>query len=787
MANRYEAYTIPQLRNMLEDKGYRTIIGVRTRADLINLLQEHDNKRPNIANPAFINQPNVPLQPITRKIEPVLAIQKMQLSPIFHMPIPSTGQILLGNTAELDNKPPYSPYRVRNFINTNKSFTRYGDYPFFNPLPYPSKIVFFLRWGEPITKRMLRSNIEIDGNIEIDPVGYCMLVDINTNMVSNLLTELGFSNLIVTEDVCYNLLWYIHVAKVDINILSNEDKAALSNMKDENLLTFLGPLYTGPRDTAALLFAAITGQSVYKPAIDNLPRYQKVKEYPAANAWYIAQLLYNITDKDNKIISPYGPYVHIAIQKANIIEEIMARVRHNNVEAFMTRYGMISNINDLRRHNVNLFDYFMHMIASYETVVTRGNYVPPIPDTDITLITNDDAIKLLAPYTVDELINFYEPIGTWTSRNKLIKIIRKNYVVDLLWTFRNRHCNNDDMINVIEGVHRRAIDKNNYDDLTLSYGVRGNYMCYQASELSASFRYDDNGIFQFYNPDWIPNTTQVVNRVFDIKSIKMLYKLLSDAGGISLPIKVLKEKISIGIAQSYDTNKLLAKLRNEYEEMPITQRKLVKLYLAWLFYYGMWLRFWKGPGNIWPLEWIAHENENRCGLVVRDSQTVIQQGVGNRIMVDAVNYPELTAWLNNLPLVDYNFRTKEARMATKNITTIKEILDPISKGMFCLADGSDKILRDAYFLITSILQIASDIELYDFLTIMLPVLYQYELNVVLWRLANRANEQPNDLKVLLERKQVLESPIPILAPLVINQIENTAHTDPNFIELIAFD
>ena len=103
-----------------------------------------------------------------------------------------------------------------------------------------------------------------------------------------------------------------------------------------------------------------------------------------------------------------------------------------------------------------------------------------------------------------------------------------------------------------------------------------------------------------------------------------------------------------------------------------------------------------------------------------------------------------------------------------------------------MANGSDLILRDAYFLITSIFRINN--QTFDgFLHAVLKSLYNYEYEVVMNRLRNHDNESPEDVKVLLDRQQVLLKQLPVLPPLLIREIEGTGHVDPQLGRLIRFD
>jgi len=42
-------------------------------------------------------------------------------------------------------------------------------------------------------------------------------------------------------------------------------------------------------------------------------------------------------------------------------------------------------------------------------------------------------------------------------------------------------------------------------------------------------------------------------------------------------------------------------LKRQYDSFTNNQKEIVHKYIAWLFMYSMWMRFWKGPGFPWPI------------------------------------------------------------------------------------------------------------------------------------------------------------------------------------------
>lgn len=52
-------------------------------------------------------------------------------------------------------------------------------------------------------------------------------------------------------------------------------------------------------------------------------------------------------------------------------------------------------------------------------------------------------------------------------------------------------------------------------------------------------------------------------------------------------------------------------LASEYEVMNENKKYIINLFITWVFLYGMWMGFWKGPGHPLPLRRIELDEENK--------------------------------------------------------------------------------------------------------------------------------------------------------------------------------
>lgn len=623
------------------------------------------------------------------------------------------------------------------------------------------------------------------------------------------MTALGFDGLTDTRDVYYNLMWYINAAPNAYGTgLSVAEMSYMATLTPAHLQSILGPRYRGPTDKASLLFAAISGKSSDRPDLRTIARYPKVATYPPAVVWELA-MQSGIFIEDNTTgvhyVSSYPPYVHVSLQVPTPTEEIMGEVNEANVNQMIQRYGV--GLPTLTPYNTpeKALDWFMTNLKTYPDTFIRPPNLPPPPA--LANMRHTQITEALRFYTNQEIVDAYEPTRTWDNRRTLIRdVSAEAEAKDPKWNWRVGHCNNDETDNVIEGDQHGNIDKNDPENPTISYGVQGNYRCYQLFELAASFREDENGIFHFTVPDWVddntlkllgrtaidPTTGQPLIREFSVASMKELRTQLARPPAKyakSPAVTELTTAINNGLAQLANANAAMQRLRNAYLAMTPTQQYLVRVYLAWLFLFGMWMRFWRGAPNPYPVRWVegggdyGGKGDVLCTTERRDEHVLLQLSLRSAIIDAYEKDPVLKPIIDDLPLVNYDFNTKEAAIATPNPKApyrVNDIVEPLQRGKFCEAHGSDLILKSSYYLATKILGLTTDAQLNAYLAEMYPYLKNLEQQVVNYHLEHikdptKARERVSMLEVRRNQLQRDDR----LPQFDTKNITRTGHTDPD--------
>lgn len=609
--------------------------------------------------------------------------------------------------------------------------------------------------------------------------------DINLAKINDILTEILESSWNDSIDVSYNLLWYLCISIDPYRTgLNKREISYLIKAKIDELNELVGDTYTGARDRASLIFTLLSGQII--PPVELTVRYNQIKQYKP-------NVIYNLTfgshngmiDHNQGTYSIQGPYTYLSLQPPSVIEQIISTIDDSqNIDKLIQKLG-IGPINNFRTMtNEDKLIYLQGDLSLYQNVFTRedGTQRPP----SLNGLNKDEILGIMSWYTNMELIDAYEPRGRWNSRYELIRLICSDVLDSGKWSIHSvLNCNNDHTINIITTELHGEVNKLDSEDPTLSYGIHKNYRCYQVSELDASFgEYD--GVFLFRVPDWSaseidPITRNPLIKEFSLDSIRQLKSLLENVSKEqnNYSVNELLGKINTGLDYMKSVAMQIRYLKQQLDGFTFEQRQTVELYLAWMFTYSMWMRFWKGPGNLWPLSKVNvrikfnRNRSQRSSPEERDEHIFIQNGVRTAIVEMYEKDPVLTKWIEALPTIYYDFSTEEASCASHNI---KSILDKIALGDYCMGFGSDTILKTAYYYITFLLERPQGHSFDEFIETKFPRLQDLEYSSITNQLTGITTNNTRS-RVLNNRIHVLNQPIPKQPTFNTSTYQNNIHVN----------
>ena len=702
-----------------------------------------------------IQPPRIPVQPTQAPRIPVQPTQAARIPVQLTQPprIPIQPPIQLFQPPIQPVQPAIQPYgefrppgyQLQGRNPTERDIIRKLSGIVFTPRNRNGDIAFYIRI-DPNTvtveqiKQIIMNKTRIEG-VQIvirfadpqhfDVMGYLMKFA-TPDFIRRLVASFGFTNLVDELYVFYNILWYLSGSFDRINgLLEPHEIAYMSGLSQEHLLSLFPEMFRNSganHDKDALLYAALTLKSVTRRTNDER-RYREVTQYPPPAVWGL--FFYKFPDRNNSLLTPYGTIANV---EKTPVEDIFVNANVNNVTNLMDRYGVvISPIRARIRAPEYILHHFLTQIADYDAVLTRSPNIlpPPVITPDQTMNVLIDQLK---QYTTRELIDAYEYDEPFGDRDQLIRGIIQDRA-GAKWSWRHKYCKNDDTQNVKEFERHGDMNKDDPNDPTLSYGVRSNYRCYQVSELiemftqyPEEFRVPDINLWEQQGID--PTTRLPYTQQFPLESIRRLRTLLVTAPQRYHIIELL-HLVDRKLAELTDVGRAITRLKTEYDAFTPEQQYLARLYIAWIFFYGNWMRFWKGPGNPWPYE--THTTaRDICIPASRDEHIFIQNQIVNALTNNYERDPILAAWIQRLPTVRYNFADNNVDINRRNVT---DILTDYLRGDACMGFGGDIFLQTGYYLITNLLRLNAQGQLDTFLTEMLPALLEMERQIVDQQLA----------------------------------------------------
>lgn len=598
--------------------------------------------------------------------------------------------------------------------------------------------------------------------------------------VPRLLTEILGDYPRDTPDVQYNLLWYLcisnqplqnNLSRAEIRYVLGLDHPTLQRLVQDGIRPTLRvtPTYEGMTDRASLIFTLLSGSFVPPP--ENFTRYDQIKQYSPHIVYNLAFHQYQIINHTDGVYQIYPPHIYVASQPESAVEKVISQITPENCDQLMDAYQLAVTDKSIP------FDQKVQRIqadlSSYHHVFNRPEdmLLPP----SLQQMTEADIYTILAYYTNLELVEHYEPRSQWKNRNHLLRIIHDDIRGIPKWSILStNYCTNDATMNIMTGESHGDVDKQDPEDPTLSYGLQKDYRCYQVSELEGSFR-EYEGMFQFRVPDYLPGDAGSAQ--FPIESIKQLREMLEIDGRIAT--KRLLTQITEGIAAMKSAKVQTHIFRQEYLRFSSHQQGIAQKYLAWMFVYSMWMRFWKGPGYPWPMKKVMVEFAltrslgKRASPEERDEHVFIQEAVRSRIIELGESDPALNQWMTSLVAVHYEFKTKESHSASY---TIKEKMDHLALGQECMGFGADTVLKTAYYYILHVLGIEEGAPFDRFIYDQLPGLLELEREIITNQLTTMiGRDNPGRVRVLNHRLDAIARPLPTQPPFQPTTYETNVH------------
>jgi len=535
----------------------------------------------------------------------------------------------------------------------------------------------------------------------------------------------------------------------------------LYRLTNEQLLLLLGVDYTGPRDRASLLFTAhtsqITANSSYKEerlaAAGQLSLHQ--------TAWLVANfysLVNTPPDSGIRTVTAIGPCRFLAGMTPPIWAQWWHELTPENARSTAQRIGVQPPLKLLKREHSN--DIHSKLKLLYYVDVWLYLHGQDIyfraPHVQLQPALNATDVRAQWSYFTDREIAQYYGLSTLATREFLWELL----ITDPeMWVIgRYLHATNLDDNNV-ETLEARRSELSRSGQLVLSYGTLNKYQSWSVDELLYTFAAETDGGYLFRNPSGRDRHQEF----FSTGTIKMLAQLLRDVldtltgeeyiGVVGQSYASLLALVEDGLSYRESVLRRITLMRRQYRQASLPARALMSLYVFWLFTFGQYTRFWKGPGYPYQArninyEYLPIEQQEAayCTPTQRNLLTSLQLTVYQTILYNLSLLPDgaaAVAWVRNIPLLSFVTDPDDVVddepgiiiVRSDNLRTMDDVLTRAGNARLCLMFTSDITIEISFILSSRVLLVSTIDEFNQLLRSMLPILRSIERAVVQTRIA----------------------------------------------------
>ena len=450
-------------------------------------------------------------------------------------------------------------------------------------------------------------------------------------------------------------------------------------------------------DDNNILFIATRGYILPNPNFQEIKdRYNKVKEYPISLIHKLRRI-YNLTNinRDNTedlkyaiTIQPVHPLEPLAVHINQVMNDNKVALRQKNTIAsdYAPKIGMIIPPNEERK-----MDYLWRNIHRYKNILTRSANIGPIDKNLLSgnILSNAEVKQLLSPYTDQEIFTHTGVYLPYESRNDIIDNVNDVRGHSKFFVPVVRACGNNEIVTTFE-------DTKNMEMFIVGYGTIFEYFCYNLDDFEENFReYPIEGLegvnaFLFRKPNILAENFTVD----EIQGLMSLLERYNNIEGVNNIIDILRQGIQkTREMTNYDKNILVT-----FNKLPSTDKPIIRRWLYQLFYTGMYMRRWKGPGNPYPVHEKDTTGEDPNVKVNEELQIlgyypVPQKNNGTYPPYDVDGITgELSKdgqkFVDELRSIEYVRGEGDVRVPRQENKTIGFYLDRVRKGNMCIRMAS---------------------------------------------------------------------------------------------------
>ncbi len=338
--------------------------------------------------------------------------------------------------------------------------------------------------------------------------------------------------------------------------------------------------------------------------------------------------------------------------------------------------------------NVDIRQYVIQNLGRYARVLERPTPIPDInqfvqnPPGTITQFNSATEI-----YTDDELINGSGYSGTYQSRGELIANIFTFLTETGFFLLQQ--------VEPSRATNTRTTLLEEFDEITppyIGYGRAYRYRVYGIDELNAAFstNQQDPDLIEFPHPE----NTRINFSSEELSSFQDLLPEIARRNPTVLDItRSLETKIDRGLVLRASQDRNTVNARRQLRASSDEVKQKVRQIFNNIFYAGMYMRRWKGPGNPYP---------------ITEAETLGSSDPQPQSILTLAHVSEL---MDELTLLDGGLDIRDLILTLRNVAirargqfnytnqVMFDMIGTIAQGKYCIRMGSLPLVLTSYYYI----------------------------------------------------------------------------------------
>lgn len=421
-----------------------------------------------------------------------------------------------------------------------------------------------------------------------------------------------------------------------------------------------------PNSVQKLVTYAFNYPLLFDHTVDQVARQKKIAELSKS---YINALkdIYQVDDAADLIAVEIHPLEQYVFN--------LSKLSNGQISQLANKMGMIIPDHLVKREIRN---YILDHISEYKEIITRpGNLVPVLRDINKP-VTLQQFIITLRYYTDQELVDMFGYMGGFKTRGELIFNIYTSLHEDSFILYSN--IVPDYTINTDTTLLTPVAD------LPYPYIVFGNPFYYRVLELDEFLLAFTE---KFLSIGDEPN-------IYSLKQISQLMNILPSMANINPQLSGLTNQvislIETQLLKFTKTNSTIDIFRSKVAAYGGQAKESIYRIFYQIFYAGMYMRRWLGPGNNYP----SRQAETiHCPYPEGRAEDLFTQ-IYEALTVLATLNQDLYKSLIDLPEVDYNFSADTTQLL---LTKIFDIVKDVSQSKRYIRTSSRRLILSAYYYI----------------------------------------------------------------------------------------